>query len=165
MLERDTVLRDYCAVPFWAVHDPYSNTVRTRIIEPEAKTLELPLLVRSGSFFFLFCLKLELRGSLFAVRSPPYPREGISDVLALGPIIRVLTVAGYLTKLKFLRVIGCDARNELTLILHSLPGQWSNPHPHCQLVEVLYQPLTKILIPNITNKLFPALHHIHLSQY
>jgi len=50
------------------------------------------LLVRSGSFFFLFCLKLGLRGSVFAVRSTPYPREGISDVLAPGPIIRVLTV-------------------------------------------------------------------------
>jgi len=50
------------------------------------------LLVRSGSFFFLFRLKLGLRGSVFAVRSTPYPREGISDVLAPGPIIRVLTV-------------------------------------------------------------------------
>jgi len=69
-----------------------SSTVRTRIIGPDARTLELPLLVRSGSFFFLFCLKLGLRGSVFAVRSTPYPREGISDVLAPGPIIRVLTV-------------------------------------------------------------------------
>jgi len=68
-------------------------TVRTRIIEPEARTLELPLLVRSGSFFFLFCLKQGLRGSVFAVRSPPYPGERISDVFASGPIIRVLTVA------------------------------------------------------------------------
>jgi len=34
-----------------------ASTVRTRIIGPEARTLELPLLVRSGSFFFLFCLK------------------------------------------------------------------------------------------------------------
>jgi len=68
------------------------STVRTRIIGPHARTLELPLLVRSGSFFFLFCLKLGLRGSVFAVRSTPYPREGISDVLAPGPIIRVLTV-------------------------------------------------------------------------
>ena len=50
------------------------------------------MLVRSGSFFFLFCLKLGLRGSVFAVRSPPYPREGISDVFTSGPIIRVLTV-------------------------------------------------------------------------
>ena len=70
----------------------YSSTVRTRTIEPHARTLELPLLVRSGSFFFLFCLKLGLRGSVFVVRSPPYPREGISDVLTSGPIVRVLTV-------------------------------------------------------------------------
>ena len=68
-------------------------TVRTRIIGPHARTLELPLLVRSGSFFFFFCLKLGLRGPVFAVRSTPYPREGISDVLAPGPIIRVLTVS------------------------------------------------------------------------
>jgi len=33
-----------------------------------------------------------VRGSVFAVRSPPYPGEGISDVVASGPIIRVLTV-------------------------------------------------------------------------
>ena len=32
------------------------GTVRTRIIGHEAKTLELPLLVRSGSFFFYFVL-------------------------------------------------------------------------------------------------------------
>jgi len=52
------------------------TAVRTRIIEPEARTLELPLLVRSGSFFFLFCLKLGLRGSVFAVRSPPLSKTG-----------------------------------------------------------------------------------------
>jgi len=69
------------------------NTVRTQIIGPEARTLELPFLVRPGSFFFFFCLKLGLRGSVFAVRSPPFPREGISDVLASGPIIRVLTIS------------------------------------------------------------------------
>lgn len=31
-------------------------------------------------FFLFFCLKLGLRESVFVVRSPPYPREGISDV-------------------------------------------------------------------------------------
>jgi len=56
------------------------STVRTRIIGPEARTLELPLLVRSGSFFSLLRLQLGLMGSVFAVRSPPYPREGIPDV-------------------------------------------------------------------------------------
>lgn len=35
---------------------------------------------------------LSLRGRDCAVRSPPCPREGISDVLAGGSIIRVLTV-------------------------------------------------------------------------
>jgi len=57
-------------------------TVRTGIIGPDFRTLELPLLVWSDYFFFFFCLKLSLRRSLFAVRSPPYPREGISNVLA-----------------------------------------------------------------------------------
>jgi len=50
------------------------------------------LLVRSGSFFFLFCLKHGLGGSVFAVRSPPYPGKGISDDLASDPIIRVLPI-------------------------------------------------------------------------
>ena len=58
------------------------STVRTGIIGPDSRTLELPLLVWSDSFFFFFCVKLGLRRSLFAVRSPPYPREGISNVLA-----------------------------------------------------------------------------------
>jgi len=75
----------------WPV-EVFSLTVRTRIIGPEARTLELPLLVRPGSFFFLFCLNRGLRGSVFTGRSLPYPREGISDILASGPIIRVLTV-------------------------------------------------------------------------
>ena len=73
-------------------HHIRPTTVRTGIIGPRARTLELPLLVRSGSFFFLFCLRLGLRGSVFAVRSPPYPREGISDFKVSGPIIPVLTV-------------------------------------------------------------------------
>jgi len=60
----------------------HSTTVRTGIIGPDFRTLELPLLVWSDYFFFFFCLKLGLRRSLFAVRSPPYPREGISNVLA-----------------------------------------------------------------------------------
>ena len=30
-----------------------------------------------------------MRGSVFAMRLPPYPREGISDVLAPGSIARV----------------------------------------------------------------------------
>ena len=60
-------------------------TVRTRIIGPHARTLELPLLVRAGTFFFLFCLKLG-RVS-FCCALAPYPREGISDVFASGPII------------------------------------------------------------------------------
>ena len=38
----------------------FSPTVRTRIIGPEVGTLELPLLVRVGSFFFFSSLKLSL---------------------------------------------------------------------------------------------------------
>jgi len=47
------------------------------------------MLVRCGAFFF-FCLKMGLRRSVFKVPSPPYPREGILDVLARGSIIRLL---------------------------------------------------------------------------
>ena len=59
-------------------------TVRTGIIELRARTLELPLLVRSGNFFSFFY------GAVMALT--PYPREGISDVLARDLIIPVLTV-------------------------------------------------------------------------
>jgi len=69
-----------------------SRYVRTGIIEPHARALELPLLVRSGSFFFFFCPKHGPRESIFAVRSTPYPREGISDVFVRGSIIPVLKV-------------------------------------------------------------------------
>jgi len=53
-----------------------TGTVGTRIIELHARMLKLPLLVRSGSFFFFFCLELVLRGSVFAVRSPPLSKRG-----------------------------------------------------------------------------------------
>ena len=67
------------------------RTVRTGIIEPDFLTLELPLSVRSGKFLF-FYLRPKLSGSVSAGRSPSYLREGISDLLARGSIIRVLTV-------------------------------------------------------------------------
>ena len=54
----------------------------------------MPLPARSGTFFF-FCLKLELRESVFAVISPPYAREGILDVLERGLIIRYVWRYGY----------------------------------------------------------------------
>ena len=63
----------------------FDNTVRTRIIELQARTLELSLLVRSGSFSFF-------REPALAVLSPPYPGEEVLDVLAPGSIIRALTV-------------------------------------------------------------------------
>jgi len=66
-----------------------AGAVRTGIIEPHARTLELLLLVWSDTFFFFFCLKLALRGSVVAVLSPLHPR-GISDVVARGSIIPVL---------------------------------------------------------------------------
>jgi len=52
------------------------GTVFIGIIEPQARTLDLPLLVRSGSFFFFYCPKPGLRGSVFAVRSPPRSKRG-----------------------------------------------------------------------------------------
>ena len=72
-----------------------STTVRTRIIEHRATTLEFPLLAKSGSFFFFFRLELGQKGSVFAVCSSPYLREGILDVLARGLIIGVLTVTKF----------------------------------------------------------------------
>jgi len=65
-------------------------TVRTGIIEPHARTLELPSLVRSGSFFFFFSLGPGLRESVASVRSTPYLREGISDVFAPGSLFQFL---------------------------------------------------------------------------
>jgi len=65
--------------------------IRTGIIEPDFLTLGLPMLVRSMIFVF-FVLSPGLRDPVFAVLSSPYPREGISEVLARGSIIPVLTV-------------------------------------------------------------------------
>jgi len=64
------------------------GTVRTRIIGQCARTLDLSLLVRSVVFFFFFCLGGQILGVFFA----PFPEEGVSDYIAHGPIIRVLTV-------------------------------------------------------------------------
>ena len=100
-LDGVTIRQEECSIlmlyisPTIVLHTTKSPTVRTGIIGPRARTLELPLLVRSGSFFFFFCFRLGLRGSVFAVRSPPYPREGISDFKVSGPIIPVLTVSRY----------------------------------------------------------------------
>jgi len=72
------------------------TTVRTRINNPCARTLELPLLVRSGVFsssFFSFLFVSE--STFFGMFVDPFPEEDISDYPAHGPIIRVLTVLGY----------------------------------------------------------------------
>ena len=50
----------------------FQYTGRTRIIGPRARALELPLLVLSGQ---VLCLKLGLRGSIFAVVSPPLSKR------------------------------------------------------------------------------------------
>jgi len=63
----------------------------TGVIEPHARALSCPH--RYGlTLLSLFCLKLGQRESVFAVRSPPYPRDGISDVFARGSITLVNTV-------------------------------------------------------------------------
>jgi len=49
--------------------------VRTRINDPCARTLELPLLVWSGVIFFFLCDQGQIFGVLFA----PFPEEEISD--------------------------------------------------------------------------------------
>jgi len=64
------------------------HTIRTQIIGPCARTLELPLLVRSGVFYFLF-----VSGSrLFGVFVNPPPEKEVLDYPEHGPNIRVLTV-------------------------------------------------------------------------
>jgi len=66
----------------------HQGTVRTRINDPCARTLDLPLSVRSGVFFFFFWLS----GQIFGVFFAPFPEEEISDYIAQGSFIRVLTV-------------------------------------------------------------------------
>jgi len=51
-----------------------SITARTKIIEPRAKTLELPLLVWSSTFLF-FCLELGL-DQFFRSGFPPLSKRG-----------------------------------------------------------------------------------------
>ena len=65
--------------------DVLLTTVRTEIIGHQARTLELPLLVKSVS---------QVRAESESSRGvfPPNPEGGILDVLAPCPIISVLTV-------------------------------------------------------------------------
>ena len=51
----------------------YPATVRTRIIGPCARTLDLPLLVRSGAFFFFLLFR---GGQIFGVFFAPFLEEG-----------------------------------------------------------------------------------------
>jgi len=74
------------------------TTVRTRIIGPCATTVELPLLLRPGVFFFFF-----VSGGRFLVFFAPFPEEEISDYIAHGLIIRVLTVRDMLGSLRILQ--------------------------------------------------------------
>ena len=69
------------------------TTVKTRINGPCARTLDLPLLVRSVFFYFLFVSG----DAFFGAFSPPFPEEEISDYIAHGPFIRVFTVYGIIT--------------------------------------------------------------------
>ena len=70
------------------------DTVRTEIIGHHARTLELPLLVRSVS---------QVRAGSESSRSvsPPNPEGGILDVLAPCPIISVLTVNSWRGQCRF----------------------------------------------------------------
>ena len=62
-------------------------TVRTRIIGPCARILELPLLVWSGAFFvFVFVLGEKIFSVIFA----PFPKKEIWTT-QLSLVIRVLT--------------------------------------------------------------------------
>ena len=69
-------------------HQAKLPTVKTRINGPCARTLDLPLLVRSVFFYFFFVSG----DAFFGAFSPPFPEEEISDYIAHGPFIRVFTV-------------------------------------------------------------------------
>ena len=60
----------------------WRHTVRTRIINPRARTLELPLLVRSSTFLFFFCVKPGMRQSVFSQCSRPLSKRGNSGSLS-----------------------------------------------------------------------------------
>ena len=66
------------------------SAIRTRIIGPCARTLDFPLLVRPGAFSFSFVSWGQIFGIFFALFL--LVEEEISDYIAHGPIIRVLTV-------------------------------------------------------------------------
>ena len=62
---------------------------KTRIVRIRAKSLELYLLVRSGTFFLFFtalCIKLGMRGVSFRVIPPSYPGGGNFSRLGAGTI-------------------------------------------------------------------------------
>jgi len=71
-----------CKVDTLALVRP--NTVRTRIIGPEARTLELPLLVRSVSFFFFLLSQAGAEGVSFRCALAPLSRRGNFGRLCLG---------------------------------------------------------------------------------
>ena len=89
---------------------PKSATERSRTNGPCARTLDLPLLVRSSVFSFFF---FGLGGEDFWCVFDPFPEEEISDYRAQGPFIRVLTVS-YRYRIYYpIRNIG-DIRNVLS---------------------------------------------------
>ena len=105
---------------FSALRDTCS-TVKTRINGPCARTLGLPLQVRSVFFYFFFCLG----GRVFWCVSPPFPEEEISDYIAHGPFVRVFTVP------QLLRVCHVSAALPLPESLnqpHSLTLLGTPPH-------------------------------------
>ena len=59
--------------------------MRTRIIGPCARTLELPLVVKSGSFLFFICLKEQV--FFFGVFVNPFSEGEFLDYLAHGPVV------------------------------------------------------------------------------
>ena len=52
------------------------NTVFTGIIEPHARTLELPLLVRSGNVFLFFLSGAQAEGVSFGCALAPLSKRG-----------------------------------------------------------------------------------------
>ena len=73
----------------------------------------MPLLVKSGVFSFSFVSW----GQIFGVFFAPFPEEEISDYIAHGPIIRVLTVAVLLAHIPHTRN-GVTPAKQTAIVCH-----------------------------------------------
>ena len=100
-----------------------SYTVETEIIETGARTLELPLLVRS-------VVSAESRRISLAVFSPPNLKEEILDVLAPVSIISVFTVANDRKNLNQVKKV--KGKENVYKFIPVQSTQLKRPHPNAR---------------------------------